>query len=322
MNLRDMDEREFNRFNNLFGQAEKIYGNREHSFRTEANYKQGMQQFCKFLASETKINNIKNFKPRDIFNFVDKMNEQGLSPSTQKNYLAAIRDFADRKGIDPRTIPNNDRLDLGKKISGNVDKAWGDREFKAYKDAAESYDKKHDNGGKMGLMLDMARTFGCRLEGILGLEKKDIDNALNNAELHTKEKNGKINVKPVNKQEEKDLLNKIKDYAEGKDNQKIFVDDNFKVDYKEAQNFMVNNRSNIQDSDRMNSQEARKQFSEDGQVRKGNLTWHGLRHTNCRGRMQELMDEGKTYEEALLAVSKMFGHNRKYITKVYLAEAE
>ena len=58
MKISDMDEREYNRFQNLESQKDKAYANKEKSFRTEAIYKDGMSQFCKHLAVEYKINNI------------------------------------------------------------------------------------------------------------------------------------------------------------------------------------------------------------------------------------------------------------------------
>ena len=311
-----------NRFNMLHNQSIDAYADRQNSFRTEANYKQGMDAFCHYLAENTSVCKLENgFKPRNIIGFVNNMKDKGLSASTQKTYMAAIRNYADRTGIDQRNIPNNKRLQLDRRTGQNVDRNWTDREFQDYKKLAEQYDEKNDNGGKMGLILDIGREFGCRIEGVLGLDIKAIENALDNGELKTKEKNGKININPVISDRQRDLLNKIKKYAEEKGNRKIFVDSNFKTTLNEVENFIKGERLNIQDTDRLKTIDARNNANKLGIVQKGNLTYHGLRHTYARDRYKECLEKGMSQEQALKYVSRILGHNRPEITKTYLAQA-
>lgn len=319
MKIKDMDEREFNRFQNLSGQADKHYENREHSFRTEANYKQGMSEFTKYLAVETKINKIDNIKAKHIIGFAEQMKEEGLSAATQKTYLSGIRDFANRAGIDQRTIPTNDRLGLDKRIFGHVDRTWTDKEFCDFKEISQKYDLDKGNGPRMELVLDICRNFGCRLEGVLNLDLNAINKAIDTGELTTKEKNGKINIKSVDRLEQREILEKIKALGEENGQRKIFVLDNYKTTFKEVENFIYNNRSNIQLEDRMNNIDARKNFEEDGTVRRGNLTIHGLRHTYAKEMMEKYKSEGLSERKAARIVSKLMGHNREEVTKIYLA---
>ena len=46
---------------------------------------------------------------------------------------------------------------------------------------------------------------------------------------------------------------------------------------------------------------------------------HAVRHSEAQERYTELISEGFTEKEAKIAVSRELGHNRDYITKVYLA---
>ena len=234
MKIKEMDEREYNRFQNLESQADKAYANKEKSYRTEAIYKDGMSEFCKYLATETKINNVENFKAKHVIGFVGEMQNKGLSAATQKNYMSAIRDFADRVGMDQRNIPSNQRLEIGTRVFGNVDRTWTQKEFNDFREVAKEYDNKQGLGPRMELILDVARNFGCRLEGILNLDLNTVNKALSTTELCTKEKNGKDNKKPVERLEQREILDKIKALGEENKQNKIFVPDNFKNTYKEV----------------------------------------------------------------------------------------
>lgn len=320
MKISDMDEKTFNRFSMLNGQAEKAYGERRHSFRTEANYKQGMSEFVKYLAVESKINKIENFKAKDILGFTENLKENGVSASTQKTYLSAIRDFADRSGIDSRRIPNNKRLGLDKRIFGNVDRSWTEKEFQDFKEVAISYDIEKGEGPRLELILEVARNFGCRLEGILGMDLNSVNKALETGELITKEKNGKENIKPVESLKQREVLQRVKALGEENQQRKIFVHNNFKSTYREVQNFIGNNNKDIQDKDRINNADARIAYKETGEVHKGNLSIHGLRHTYAKEQYQKELSDGLNEKEAALKVSKIMGHNREQVTKIYLAK--
>lgn len=321
MKIREMDEREYNRFQNLEGQADKAYKDKQKSFRTEKIYKDAMSEFCKHLAVEYKINNIENIKAKHVISFVAEMQQNGLSPTTQKNYMSAIRDFADRVGIDQRNIPSNQRLEISTRVFGNVDRTWTDKEFNDFKDAAKAYDTKQGEGPRMELILDVARKFGCRLEGILNLDINSISKALATGELLTKEKNGKINIKPVERLEQREILEKIKAYGEENKKSKIFVPNNFKETYKEVQNFVYNNRENIQDQERVKSADARIVYTESKEICKANLTLHGLRHTYLQEQREYYIKNGDSPKQADLKVSRLAGHNREEVTKIYLAKA-
>ena len=45
---------------------------------------------------------------------------------------------------------------------------------------------------------------------------------------------------------------------------------------------------------------------------------HAVRHSIAQERYAELVSKGRSEKDAKIAVSKELGHNRDYITKVYL----
>ena len=114
----------------------------------------------------------------------------------------------------------------------------------------------------------------------------------------------------------------IKAYGEENKQNKIFVPDNFKTTYKEVQNFVYNNRENIQNPERVKSADARIMYIENQDVYKANLTIHGLRHTYLQEQREHYIKNGDTPKQADLKVSKLAGHNREEVTKIYLAKAK
>ena len=52
------------------------------------------------------------------------------------------------------------------------------------------------------------------------------------------------------------------------------------------------------------------------------MTFHGLRHTYAAETYQQLIQAGKTPYEARKAVSKLLGHGRDDVTRIYLASLE
>lgn len=49
------------------------------------------------------------------------------------------------------------------------------------------------------------------------------------------------------------------------------------------------------------------------------MTFHGLRHTYAAEKYQGFIQAGKTPYEARKVVSKLLGHSRDDVTKIYLA---
>lgn len=89
--------------------------------------------------------------------------------------------------------------------------------------------------------------------------------------------------------------------------QKLFVPEGKKthIAKTELQNFIALHRKDICD---------------EGSNR--NLTFHGLRHTCAAEWYKKFIAEGKTDSEAKRMVSKLLGHEREDVTRIYLAGLE
>jgi len=88
---------------------------------------------------------------------------------------------------------------------------------------------------------------------------------------------------------------------------KLFVPDGKKTHeaIKELQAFIWLNRPIVQD---------------EGSTRP--MTFHGLRHTYAAEKYQGFINAGKTPYEARKAVSRLLGHGRDDVTKIYLPSVE
>lgn len=62
-------------------------------------------------------------------------------------------------------------------------------------------------------------------------------------------------------------------------------------------------------------------YIENQDVYKANITVHGLRHTYLQEQREYYIKNGYTPKQADLKVSKLAGHNRSEVTKIYLAKS-
>lgn len=65
--------------------------NRQGSYKTRERYYEAMKRFCDFAFREFRLQKLSNIAPKHINAYIDYMKEKGLSPSTIKTDLAAIR---------------------------------------------------------------------------------------------------------------------------------------------------------------------------------------------------------------------------------------
>ena len=73
--------------------------NRQGSYRTKERYYMAMKRFCRFLAEEYHLQKLSNISGKHLVAYVLWMQEKGLSASTIKTDLAAIRFFHDKSAI-------------------------------------------------------------------------------------------------------------------------------------------------------------------------------------------------------------------------------
>lgn len=119
-----------NQYQNLLAQLNKLHRhNRQGSFRTKARYYEAMQRFCRFLADEFRLERLANTAPKHIFAYVDYLQGKGLSASTIKTDLSAIRFFHDLIPAPRYELPGNDVLLLQRRSYCDVDRTWSRPEF-------------------------------------------------------------------------------------------------------------------------------------------------------------------------------------------------
>ena len=70
--------------------------NRQGSYRTKERYYMAMKRFCHFLADNYHLQKLSNISGKHLVAYVLWMQEKGLSASTIKTDLAAIRFFHDK----------------------------------------------------------------------------------------------------------------------------------------------------------------------------------------------------------------------------------
>ena len=105
--------------------------NRQGSYRTIERYNMAMKRFCHFLADEYHLQKLSNISGKHLVAYVIWMQEKGLSASTIKTDLAAIRFFHDKISNPKYILPTNAELgtQLERRRFGDTDRTWSVAEF-------------------------------------------------------------------------------------------------------------------------------------------------------------------------------------------------
>ena len=117
-------------YNNLKAQLDRLFRhNRQGSYKTRQRYYEAMQRFCAFLAEEYRLEKLANIAPKHILAYAELMQRRGLSPSTIKTDLAAIRFWHDQMPGAKNSLPTNCDLELKRRSFGKVNRTWSNAEF-------------------------------------------------------------------------------------------------------------------------------------------------------------------------------------------------
>lgn len=329
------------RFENLWNQAFKqiIEQGWDVSGRDKKSnqYIQGMKSFVTHLANDTKITKLKNYKNSDVINFETKLIDSNYSVNTIKPYMSGIQEFhqsflesggTKNKIQDAGTI--HGKCELQKRQNGVLDRAWTDREYEEFLKKA-----KEDGRNDIYYGLKMGDEFGIRIQSIGRLTLKQVNKALKDGYLRVKEKGGKWRNIPIENDKMKQTLLdlqiiakteglKVKDHIFRdsdffSENKKTQGDNSHDKTVKAVQNYIANNRDNIQDNDRKNISEYASS-KEKRIVEKTELSFHGLRYRYAQRQMDKFLKLGYSYGKALGLVSKLIGHNRSQISRIYLCQ--
>lgn len=329
------------RFENLWNQAVKQMKESGWDLsgcdKTHTQYIRGMKSFVTHLANDTKITKLKNYKNNDVIEFEKKLKESNYSVDTIKPYQSGVQEF--HKGFlesggtknkiqDAATI--HQKVDLGKRQSGVLDRAWNDREVEEMKQKAL-----RDGRSDVYFGIRLGDEFGIRIQTIGKLTPRQVNKALRDGELRVKEKGGKWRNIPINQPNQRELLESLSGIAKGDGlgaNQHIFRDseqmnigkrtqgqNSHDKTVKSIQNYIGSVRDKIQDDDRKSINEYL-DSKEKRIVEKVDLSFHGLRYRFAQREIDRLMKEGKSFKDACKVVSQELGHEREQITRIYLCQ--
>ncbi|MDM0987565.1 hypothetical protein ACV3K3_14820 [Clostridium perfringens] len=300
-------------------------------------YIQGTKAFVTYLANDTKITKLKNYKNSDVIEFERNLIDNNYSVNTIKPYMSGVQafhgDFLKAGGTknkiqDASTI--HDRCELPKRQNGVLDRAWTDREYEEFLKKA-----KEDGRNDIYYGLKMGDEFGIRIQTIGRLTLRQVNKALKDGYLQVVEKGGKPRKIPIENQKMKQTLLDLQIIAktEGlKSKQHIFRDSEFFSENKKTQgdnshdktvkaiqNYIGNTRDEIQDSDRKNISEYASS-KEKRIVEKTELSFHGLRYRYAQRQMDKFLRLGYSYGQALGATAHLMGHERGQISRIYLCQ--
>lgn len=282
-------------YQKLTEQAEKLFRhNRQGSYKTRERYEKAFRRFVHYLTDVYRLQNLANISGKHLESYSEYMQYRNLSASTIKTDLSAIRFWHDQIANPRHRLPGNDAFNLERRKYKEHDRTWSHSEFDKMMSIA-MYEDDHMH------CLMIGRYAGLRIHEVMRLDAAQIRYAMKHRQFQIKGKNGKVRTVPIDNRLYCDLNEMIGDLTPG---EKVFVP---KGDYtheqiKQLQKFIRDNRSRVQDKN---------------STRKP-LTFHGLRHTYAAEQYLNCIKKGKTPYQARLYVSKLLGHERDDVTKVYL----
>lgn len=297
--------RQDNIYNNLRNQIGKISKhNRQGSFKTRERYEQGVDRFCKFLTKYFGTQKFANISDKHVAKYVEDMQSRGLAASTIKTDLAAIRFFHDKVDRPRYRLADNSIYNLERRTFGGVDRSWTQKEYKAFKEFSNS-----SGQARIAEIATLARNEGLRIHETLRIDRATVERALVTGYLHIKGKGGKVRDVPLSQKSRTMLQEHIQIIGRG---DKLYVQEHEKTHLviKQVQNFINRNREHFQNASR---QEERTE----GEEIIRNITFHGLRHTYAQEQYQQVIDGGLSDYRARLEVSRLLGHERDDVTRIY-----
>lgn len=283
----------------LLAQLDKLARhNRQGSYRTKERYYEAMKRFCRFLASEYRLQKLANLSGKHLTAYVLYLQGQGKSASTIKTDLAAIRFFHDKMTQAKYLLPTNDELtvELERRRFGNLDRTWSSVEFNRFLIACLNDDRED-----YAAIACLSWYAGLRIHECFRIDTAIAEQALREDAITIKGKGGKVRTVPINNSIRIELKKLLDVTPRG---HKLFVPDGVRTDVaiQRFQQYLCRVRPRIQD---------------EGSTRP--MTHHGLRHSYAARTYQALTEGSVSPLQASLRVSQLLGHERADVTRVYLA---
>lgn len=287
-------------YDNLLSQLNRLYRHtRLGSYKTRARYYEATQRFCRFVADRYHLQRLANIGPKHIYAYVMYLQDRGMSASTIKTDLAAIRFFHDMMDRPRYQPPSNQELILQRRTLKGVDRTWSEAEFSRMLACALEADRED-----FVTILYLGRYEALRIHECFRIDTATASRALKEDAITVKGKGGLVRSVPLHPILIPRLQYHLEHTPRGK---KLFVADGVETHQaiKELQAFIYLHRSLAQDPDSTRP-----------------MTFHGLRHACAAQWYQEYIQAGHSPHEARLLVSRLLGHGRDDVTRIYLASLE
>ncbi|HII4515591.1 integrase domain-containing protein [Clostridium perfringens] len=350
----ELTEKQEKNYNHLCGQIERIYSNKP-SIKDKNTNKPGkkkkkyntkistsdkteksrLRTAARVLA-QNGVQNIKNLDQKRLNKVIATMKEVGYSTSSIKNTLSSIQNF-NNANFQNKLLPSDVILEkhgIENRRQATGERAWTDLEYKKMIDRAYEV-------GRMDVVmgLKMGRNLGFRGREICKVTVKDLKDALiNGSKIHTVGKGGKPRDAQFGMAGKK-TIQELLEIAQKdclKDGDIIFTQSPTLLQNTGAEvgktsvnkrkqsieNFIINNREEIQESDRITQTEAEK-ASKNGDIHRVELTLHGLRHNYAQNSLEWILKKNPNMplKTAKGLVSVWLGHGKKRSINTYLKKA-
>jgi site-specific recombinase XerD len=286
-----------NHYINLLAQAEKLRRhNRQGSYKTKARYFEAYKRFLRYLGESFRLEKLSNISGKHLSGYVEHMQENNYSPSTIKTDLAAIRFWHDQIPDTRYTLPSNNEFELDRRKFGGVDCKWSNGEF--CRMIGECWMAKRED---YEACIVIARYAGLRLHEVMRIDTAIARAALRTGFITIKGKGGKMRDVPIQDTIRIEFERFLKITTPG---HKLFEPDGKQthIAMTELQNFINKHRKIVRDA---------------GSTKP--MTFHGLRHTCAEEWYTEFIEKGFSDINARKQVSKLLGHERDDVTRIYLA---
>lgn len=299
-------------------QVQKIFRNaNRNSYKTRHRYWDSANQFARFLATEFKVQNIRNMAPKHIVAYIEYRQAQGISPKTLKNDLSALRYLHDHLP-NPRYkhFPTNEELvekygvNLEKVAAHKGNRAWTDEEYRNFRQLAME-----TGNQRWADAMAVSRTMGLRVAEVCGMTRAQAEEALRTGVYQVKNeaKNGKWRKVPL-RPEAREVLEKILPSVPR--GHRVFVreGENVHIAIKKLQKFLHDHRHKIETPQGI----ALRTYTQNGEEKVWPLTMHGLRYRYAQERMEEEISRGLPLMKADEIITKEMGHERTEVLAIYL----
>lgn len=285
-------------YKNLMSQVNKV-GNHlnQGSIKTRERYHEAVDRFSRHLADRYNLQKFGNVQDKHLCSYIEEMKSKGLSASTIKTDLSAIRMYHDATPFAKHQLSENKAFDLERRSFGGVDRTWSQNEYKGMLQQAKELGR-HD----IANILQLGREAGLRIHECTRLDRATAERALQTGLLHVKGKGGLERDVPLREEAKNALRDAMERVARG---QKLFVrheqGQKTHQQIKSVQDFICNHRSKFTDGSR-----------------EANMTFHGLRHSYAREEYEKRVAKGASELNARKEVSQLLGHERDDVTRIYI----